>query len=264
MMTNRQTSVPIDPKENSQQQLEQKRSILASDGVGLFQLSFEYHSNFDRNGPDRNALRRRNTIDADTDDDKATSRPLTHIIRRRLVRQSTSVQSEDSAFVDDLCSAENYDTCLPTSFKTGGSSQRIEELLNQMSIESNDSGMSNDTTDSSFISSQLMKLRSASVDSGYLDTASSVSSNVWNEGNDGLTVVEEDLDDHDIDFNDDDEDGLSQTSYKFDMDEEFADSFNEALNRLLKGRREIFHADEVSHQPLSSRTLKRIIDNVIF
>jgi hypothetical protein len=254
----RRTSMPTDS--NSTVNVEQKRSILASDGVGLFQLSFEFNSNFDRNGPDRSALRRRNTVEITADDDKsATVNHLTRTIRRRLIRQSTSVQSDDSAFVDDLCCPTD-DTCLPAS-KNYDSLRRFEELINQMSIESNDSAMH---SENGFISSEMTKFRSASIDSGYLDTVSSVSSNICNEANDSLAIVEEDDLDHDIDFHDDDEDQLSEISSKLDSDEQFTDSFNETLNRLLKGRRDIFHVDDSIHQPISSRTLKRIIENVNF
>lgn len=124
-----------------------------------------------------------------------------------------------------------------------------------MSIESNVSDASD------IVSSQLMKLRSASVDSGYLDTVSSISSTVWNETNDGLTVVDED-DYHEIE--EFDEDRLSQSSSNFDVEEEFAVSFNETLNRLLKGRREIFHSDVVYSEAISPRVLRRIFENVNF
>lgn len=124
-----------------------------------------------------------------------------------------------------------------------------------MSIESNVSDASD------IVSSQLMKLRSASVDSGYLDTVSSISSTVWNETNDGLTVVDED-DYHEIE--EFDEDRLSQSSSNFDVEEEFAVSFNETLNRLLKERREIFHSDVVYSEAISPRVLRRIFENVNF
>lgn len=249
----RRTSMPADSiKNSSQKEPERKRSILASDGIGLFQLSFEFHSNFDRNGPDRSALRRRHTVDIEANDTAPVSLPRT--TRPKLVRQINSVQSNDSAFVDDLCDSVEMDDDAFAS-RVSVSYHRLEELVNQMSLESNDA----DTPDI-ISSSKLMKLRSASVDSGYLDTVSSVSSNVcWNEKNDGLTVVDED-DYHEPDESEDDR--FSHTSSKFDADEEFGDSFNEVLNRLLSGRKEIFHAD--TYDVISSRTLKRIFENVIF
>ncbi|KAI6191393.1 Rab-GAP TBC domain-containing protein [Aphelenchoides bicaudatus] len=248
----RRTSLPADPTQQKQKQAERKRSILASDsnGPGLSQLSFEFHSSFDRNGPDRSALRRKNTVDAEID----TNIPIGMTrLRPRLVRQINSIQSNDSAFVDDLCEPAEMDD---SSNSRIYNCSRLEELVNQMSIESSGSDASD------IVSSQLMKLRSASVDSGYLDTVSSVSSNVWNETNDGLTIVEETFDDDHYEIQEFDDDRLSQSSSNFDVEEEFAFSFNEKLNRLLKGRREIFHTDEVYYQELSSRALKRIFDNI--
>lgn len=246
----RRTSMPTTSTIKQQKEPERKRSVLASDGLGLSQLSFEFHSNFDRNGPDRSALRRRHTVDREVDSNASVLLTRT---RPKLVKQINSVQSDDSAFGDDLCDSVELDES--ANSRTYSNYSRLEELVNQMSIESNVSDASD------IVSSQLMKLRSASVDSGYLDTVSSISSTVWNETNDGLTVVDED-DYHEIE--EFDEDRLSQSSSNFDVEEEFAVSFNETLNRLLKGRREIFHSDVVYSEAISPRVLRRIFENVNF
>lgn len=156
------------------------KSILASDGQSFFRLSAEFQANVDR--LDRHELRKSTRTSEfmdfkfmkaeSTESEFQFKRSFSRIKRTKLVRQPLSIRSNDSAFTEDTM--DNSDD---ESLKSSTNMTKSTESV--------------DRTSPNFLDSRLNKLRSASIDSGYLDTVSSTSSHNYSE-DDHLTVVDED------------------------------------------------------------------------
>ncbi|KAI6173938.1 Rab-GAP TBC domain-containing protein [Aphelenchoides besseyi] len=234
--------------------LKEKRrtSVTSTDEIGVSPPSSEFDLSFEVNENKRGAFCRRKTVDPIMTNNFGT----TTRIRRRLIRQPDSVQSNDSAFSNDLCLPNEQ----PETYSQGPDC--VDRLFNQISIDSTNSTDSHfessphGSFDNSFDNSndgkltQSTKMRSASIDSGYLDAASSVSSNHWSsEENDGLTVVDED----DVIGS-----RLSRCSSKSSIYSEFETTNKDAIGRLQ--RHELFYGGDFTD--FSRRAIKRIIENI--
>ncbi|CAD5229499.1 unnamed protein product [Bursaphelenchus okinawaensis] len=206
------------------------RSILASDGQAFFRLSTEYQSDVDR--LDKHELASVSPVREHQEVGFQFERSY-----KRLNRQPFSVQSNDSAFADDLT----------TSSKNSSTENIFEENMTSMSMliinestqyTSSDCGQSSPSSNAS--STEIRgKARSASIDSGYLE--SSLSSQHHLE-DDRLEVVDE---------NDSETRSLSCSESLLSATDK------ELVNRLAK----LFKAESFIQEP-NLRNAQKLLENV--